>query len=145
MNDTFNLRNPDKGEVADIQRKAEQRLLAKEKYRVLSQLLSGKKDVDVTVSPEIFEALNRERMEFEELLKLHPDQARDCVEAAAEDKLKHSDGRYWNRNSPAKWGCLGHIPPCVYYSRPAEYWKDKALVKNFFNTFSKFRISDKQL
>jgi len=144
-NNTFNFRQPKPGEVTEIHRKAKQRLLAKEKYRVLSQLLAGKRNVDVTVSPEIFEALNRERMEFKELLKLHPDQAQDSVKAAAEDRLKYDEGKYWNPKSKAKWGCLGHIPPCVYYSRPPEYWKDSNLLKNFFNQFPKFRVSTKRL
>ena len=56
MSDTFNMRNPKPGEVQDIYRKAEQRLLAKERYKVLSQLLAGKKDVDVTVSSQIWVA-----------------------------------------------------------------------------------------
>ena len=145
MKESFNFRSPDEGEVEEIQRQAKQRLYARQKYKVLSQLLSGSKDVDITISPEIFEALNKERMEFEEILKLHPEQAKDAVRATIEDRRKHDDGKYWNPKSPAKWGCLGHIPPCLYYSRPPEYWKDKAILRNFFNTFSKFRISTKPI
>lgn len=144
-NETFNLRNPQPGEVAEIHRKAQQRIRAKERYRVLSQLLSGKKNVDITISPEIFEALNREKMEFGELLKLHPDQAQASIKAAKEDRAKHTDGRSWNPKSPAKWGCLGHIPPCIYYSRPTEYWNDKKLLRAFFNSFPKFRVSSRRV
>ena len=143
--DTFNMRNPDEGEVQEIHRRAKQKLLSKDKYHVLSQLLSGKKEVDVTVSPAIFEALNRERMEFTEILKLHPDQVQNSIKAVQIDRAKHTDGKHWNPKSPAKWGCLGHIPPCVYYSRPTEYWEDKKLIKNFFNTFTKFRVSTKSV
>ncbi len=145
MNDTFNFRNPEKSEVIEMHHLVKSKIAARQKYKVLSKILNGEKNVDVTVSPEIFEALNRECMEFEELLNLHPDQAKDAIEAANEDKQKHDNGRYWNRNSPAKWGCLGHIPPCCYYARPAEYWKDKKILREFFNMFPKFRVSDKRL
>jgi len=104
------------------------------KYKVLSQLLNGK-TVDITQSSVIFEALNRERMEFDEILKLHPDQARDCLEQAKEDREL---GR--NVNSPAMWACKGHIPPCLFYSRPKEYWKDKKILKEFFRMYPKFGV-----
>jgi len=136
MSDTFNMRNPKPGEVQDIYRKAEQRLLAKERYKVLSQLLAGKKDVDVTVSSQIFEVLNREKMEFEELMKLpqNKQNVEDCIKAAKEDREKyHEDGRWWNPKSKARYGCLGHIPHCVFYARPPEYWKDKNLLRETAN------------
>src|SRR3990167_757043 len=143
--DSFNFRNPSEGEITDIQRKVQQRRLAKAKYKVLSQLLAGKKEVDVTISPEIFEALNRERMEFEEILKLHPEQANDAILAAKEDREKFSKDKYWNPQSEARWGVLGHIPPCIFYSRPMEYWKDKKLLREFYNGFPKFRVSIKRI
>lgn len=145
MDDTFNFRNPQNGEVVYMHQEGKRRRLANEKYRVLSQILSGKKDVDVTVSPQIFEALNRERMEFEELLKLHPDQTKETIEAVKEDRERYPDGKYWNRKTKAWWGCLGHIPPCIYYSRPQEYWRDKRLLREFYNMFPKFRLSTKRL
>ena len=147
MNESFNFRNPDPGEVVDLQMRAKQRIQARQKYKVLSQLISGKKDVDITVSTEIFEALNRERMEFEELMRLPQNQknVNDCMLQAKEAREKHPDGKHWNPKSQAKWGELGHIPNCVYYSRPPEYWRDKKLLREFFNMFPKFRVSTKRL
>lgn len=149
MSETFNLRNPEPGEVAEIHRKAQQRIRAKERYRVLSQLLSGKKDVDITVSPEIFEVLNKEKMEFELLMSQpqNKDNVEDCIKQAREDRERYYSGgdRSWNPKSKAKWGCLGHIPHCVFYARPTEYWKNKNLVRNFFNTFTKFRVSSRRV
>ena len=149
MNETFNFRNPDPGEVVDMQQRTQQRILARQRYKVLSQLLASSKDVDITVSPEIFEALNKERMEFEELLKLPQNKknVEECLKQTKEDREKYySDtDKHWNPKSKAKWGILGHIPNCVYYSRPPEYWKDKVLLRNFFNTFTKFRVSTKPI
>jgi hypothetical protein len=84
-------------------------------------------------------------MEFEEILKLHPDQAEEAVLATKEDRSSIEENIYWNRESPAKWARLGHIPPCIYYSRPAEYWANKKLLKLFFNTFTKFRVSTSRI
>jgi len=145
--DTFNFRNPQEGEVADIQKRVIKRRLAKQRYHVLSQLLAGNKEVDITSSPEIFEALNRERMEFETLMKLPQNRAnvQDCIDQAKDDREHFTDGKYWNAHSLAKWGNLGHIPNCCYYARPPEYWKDKKIVREFLNMFPKFRISTKHL
>lgn len=144
MNNTFNMRNPDIGEVASVYKEAKKRRLQMMKYKLLKQLLDGE-TVDLTKSPELFEALNRERMEFEELLKLHPEQAEESVLAAKEDRDLVEENVYWNPDSPAKWAKLGHIPPCIYYSRPAEYWADKRILKQFFNMFTKFRISTSRI
>jgi len=84
-------------------------------------------------------------MEFEEILKLHPDQAKEAILAAKEDREDVEENVYWNRNSPAKWAKLGHIPPCIYHARPPEYWNDEKILKSFFNTFTKFRISTRTL
>jgi len=145
MSNQYNLRNPEPGEVAEMQARAKSQREQRIKYNVLSRLLKGERHVDVTVSKEIFEALNKERMDFEELLRLHPNQANDCIKAAKEDREGVEENIYWNRESKAKWGCLGHIPPCCYNARPAEYWKDEKLLKNFFNTFTKFRISTRRV
>jgi hypothetical protein len=144
MNDTFNMRDPEEGEVQSIHQQAKLLRANKIKYRMLKDLLDGK-TVDMTQNAQLFEALNRERMEFEEILKLHPDQANEAILATKEDREDVTENIYWNRNSPAKWAKLGHIPPCVYYSRPSEYWNDEKILKAFFNTFTKFRISTREL
>jgi acetoin utilization deacetylase AcuC-like enzyme len=145
MSENYNLRNPEVGEVSDMFQRVKKRREQLMKYKILKQLLESEKEVDVTVSPAIFEALNKERMEFEEILKLHPDQAKDAIEATKEDRESITENVYWNRNSPAKWARLGHIPPCIYYSRPTSYWNDKKLLKNFFNMFTKFRVSTNKI
>jgi len=147
MNESFNMRNPEEGEVQQMHAAAQSRLLAKEKYKVLSQLLSGKKDVDVTQSSIVFEALNRERMEFETLMNLPQNQSNvnQCIKDVEDLRTQYSDGKYWNPHSLAKFGTLGAIPHCCYYSRPPEYWKEKAIMKEFFNMFPKLRVSTKRI
>jgi len=142
MDETFNMRNPDPGEVQKIYNEGKRRRELKQKYKVLSELLSGK-DTDITQSNAIFEAVNREKMEFETILNLHPDQVRDTIEQVKIDRSYFSDGKWWNTHSKAKYGIKGHIPMCVYLARPKEYWQDKKVRDNFFNMFPKFRISDK--
>jgi hypothetical protein len=144
MDKKFNMRNPVKGEVSEMMAETKRRRAMILKYKLLKQLLAGE-TIDLTQSPALFEALNRERMEFEEILKLHPEQANEAILAAKEDRESVEENVYWNRESPAKWARLGHIPPCVYYARPAEYWSDSKLLKNFFNTFTKFRISTNRI
>lgn len=144
MSKTFNMRNPDKNEVGDMVSETKRRRAMMMKYKLIKQLLDGE-TIDLTLSPALFEAYNRERMEFEEILKLHPDQTDEAILATKEDRESIEENIYWNRESPAKWARLGHIPPCVYYSRPAEYWADKRLLKNFLNTFTKFRVSTSRI
>lgn len=134
MSETFNFRNPDPGEVVMMQNLVKQRVLARQKYKVLSQLLNGK-TVDLRDSSLIFEALNREKMEFDDILKLHPEQGKDCVDQAKEDRELGQ-----NIKSKAKWAIRGHIPPCIYHSRPPEYWKDKKILKEFFRMYPKFSV-----
>jgi hypothetical protein len=144
MSETYNLRNPEEGEVSEMYAQAKQRRLANEKYSALKKLLNGE-TIDLRNNPQLFEALNRERMEFDTILKLHHDQAQSAMLEAERDRGLCNENQYWNRHSKAKWGCLGHIPPCVYYSRPSQYWKDKSLLKQFFNMYPKFRVSSKPL
>lgn len=144
MNEKFNMRNPQPGEVQSLHQQAKVLRVQKIKYKMLKDLLDGK-TVDMTQNTQLFEALNKEKMEFEEILKLHPDQAKEAILATKEDREDVTENVYWNRNSPAKWAKLGHIPPCVYYSRPSEYWSDERILKAFFNTFTKFRISTREL
>jgi hypothetical protein len=140
LSKNYNLRNPEEGEVADMYEKARVMRLQKMKYKVLSQIMQGKKDVDLTVSPQLFEALNKERMDFETILKLHPDQVKEAMDATMEDRACIDENKYWSSDG-AKWAILGHIPPCCYHARPPEYWANKDLLKLFFNMFTKFRIS----
>ena len=143
--ETFNFRNPDPGEVRDVQQKRDAIIANKTKYQILGELLAGNKDVDITRSSVIYEAINKEKMDFEEILKLHPKEVKETIEQVKEDRTHFDEGRYWNNKSKARWGLKGHIPTCVYYARPKEYWKDEKLVNNFFNLFPAFRIGWKDL
>ena len=143
MSDQFNLKHDKPEEVRSLFTAAKKRREQKMKYHLLSEMLNGK-TADITKSTELFEALNREKMEFEELLKLHPEEVKENIEYVKERRVEQG-GRWWNPNSAAKWGEKGVIPPCCYYARPREYWKDKALVDCFLNQFPVFRISDKRL
>jgi hypothetical protein len=140
---TFNMRNPDPNEVVEMHVASKNRRAQQIKYKILKRLMDGK-TADLTESPELYEALNREKMEFEMILRLHPEQSEEAMLAAKEDRDEITDNKYWNSDG-AKWALLGHIPPCVYNSRPSEYWNDKKLLKAFFNMFTKFRISNKQI
>jgi len=141
--DTFNMRNPDRDEVVEMHNETKRRRAQQIKYKIIKRLMDGKQS-DLTESAELYEALNKERMEFEQILNLHPDQCKEAILAANEDRALISENKYWNSEG-AKWGLLGHIPPCVYNSRPPDYWKDKKLLKAFFNLFTKFRISTKPI
>jgi hypothetical protein len=141
--DTFNMRNPDPNEVVEMHNEAKKRRAQIIKYKVIKDLMDGK-DTDITVSPAIYEALNREKMDFEQILRLHPDQANEAMLAAKEDREMIDENKYWNSEG-AKWGVLGHIPPCVYNSRPSEYWNNKKILKAFFNMYPKFRVSTRKI
>lgn len=132
-NNSFNLRNPAPGEVQEMQLRAKQIREQKIRTKVLSQLLEGK-TVDLTQCSALFEALNKERMEFDEILKLHPEQGVACVEQAKEDR---DAGRI---RSDANWAIRGHIPPCLYNARPPEYWKNKKILNEFFRIYPKFAV-----
>ena len=137
------MRNPSPNEVIEMDRDAKKRRSQLIRYKLIKDLMDGK-TVDLTLSPALYEALNREKMEFEQILKLHPDQAKEAELAAKEDRELTEENRYWNREG-AKWATLGHIPPCVYNARPSSYWADKRILKAFFNIFTKFRISTKPI
>lgn len=122
---------------------AQKRREANMKYHLISELLSGK-TVNVTKNQELFEALNRERMDFEEILKLHPEEVKEIKEYVKERKAQQG-GRWYNPKSAAWWGEKGVIPPCCYWARPREYWKDKNLQNKFWNDFPCFRIAESRL
>jgi len=137
--ETFNMRSPDPNEVIEMHQVVKKRRAQQIKYKLLKDLFDGK-TVDLTISPALYEALNKEKMEFDAILKLHPDQAEEAVLAAKEDRELMDENKYWNSDG-AKWGKLGHIPPCLFYARPSTYWEDKRILKAFFNMYTKFRIS----
>lgn len=137
---SFDVRHDSDNDVKNLLISAKKRREQKMKYHLISELLKGE-TIDITKNAELYEALNREHMEFEEILKLHPEQTRECVEYVKERK-KQQGGRWWNPNSDAKWGEKGVIPPCIYFARPKEYWTDKRLTNDFLNTFKKFRIAE---
>jgi len=141
---TFNMRNPSPNEVLEMHQEVKKRRAQQIKYKLIRDLFDGK-TIDLTKSAELYEALNREKMEFEQILKLHPQEANEAMLAVKEDREFITDNVYWNRDSPAKWAKLGHIPPCLYNARPPEYWSDKRILKSFFNSFTKFRISTKPI
>jgi hypothetical protein len=141
--DTFNMRRPEKGEVLEMHQAAKQRRAQQIKYKIIKDLMDGKTS-DITASPALYEALNKEKMDFESILALHPDQANEAIMAAKEDREMIDENKYWNSEG-AKWAVLGHIPPCCYHARPAAYWADKRILKAFFNVFTKFRISTKPI
>jgi len=137
------IKGDSEDEVKSLFQSAKKRKEDKIKYELLGQLLQGKV-VDVTKSQQLFEALNKEKMEFEQILRLHPEEVKEHIEYVKQRK-EEQKGIWWNPNSEAKWGEKGVIPPCVYFSRPVEYWKNKKLVHNFLNEFSKFRIAERPL
>jgi hypothetical protein len=143
---TFNMRNPNPGEVLEMHAEAKKIRAKQLRYKILKNLLDGN-TVDLTQDKALYEALNRERMEFEQILELHKNDpnVKDCLDQTVEDRGAYDEGKYWNPDSKAKFGKLGHIPNCIYYSRPIEYWQDKRLIKNFFNIFTKFRVSTKPI
>ena len=132
-------RDPDY-EVQDLFKQAKKRKEEAMKFHLLSELLNGK-IIDTQKNSQIFEALNKEKMDFETLLALHPEEVKDTIEYVNQRKLEQN-GCWWNKDSTAKWGEKGAIPPCCYFARPVAYWKEKTLVNNFLNTFSKFRIAE---
>ena len=130
---SFNMRQDTPEAVRSLQAQAKKIREQRIRTKVLSQLLEGK-TVDLMQSSALFEALNRERMEFDEILKLHPEQGMACVEQATEDRDK---GR---SKSDANWAIRGHIPPCLYHARPPEYWKNKKILSEFFRLYPKFAV-----
>lgn len=143
---SFNMRNPNPGEVLEMHNEAKKLRSKQIRYKILRDLLDGK-TADITQDKALYEALNRERMEFEQILEFHKEDANvlDCVAQASEDRGAYDDGKYWNPDSKSRMGKLGHIPNCIFFSRPIEYWEDKRLLKNFFNIFTKFRVSSKPI
>jgi len=137
------IRGDSADEVRSLFKAAKKRKEEAMKYHLLSELLEGE-TINLTKSPQMYEAINREKMEFETLLNLHPEEVQETIEYVNMRKAEQN-GIWWNKDSPAKHGEKGAVPPCCYFARPVWYWKSKALVNSFFNIFSKFRISEKPL
>jgi hypothetical protein len=137
------IRGDSNDEVKALFKAATKRKEDAMKYKLLSDLLSGE-TVDITKSNALYEAINREKMDFEEIMNLHPEEVQECLTYVKERKAEQN-GRWYNPESEAWWGEKGAIPPCVYHSRPVQYWKDKRLTNLFFNTYPKFRIAEGKL
>lgn len=145
MKPNFNasIRGDSDNEVKSLFREAQKRKENAIRFKLLADLLDGK-TIDLTKSSQLFEAVNREKMDFEQILKLHPKEAQEQMEYVKQRKSEQG-GRWYNPQSQAWWGEKGVIPPCCYHARPRSYWKNQKLVNNFFNTFPKFRIAESPL
>lgn len=138
------LRGDSDNEVRSLFKAAQKRKEDKIKYKLLAEALQGK-CIDLTKSNQLYEAVNREKMEFEQLLKLHPEEVEYCKQYIKQRREEMNDGKYWNPHSQAKWAHEGTCPPCCYFARPKWYWQDKRLRNNFLNMFPAFRVSTKPL
>ena len=139
----FDVRHDSDNDVKNLMLSAKKRKEQKMKLHLISELLDGK-TINVTKNQELFEALNRERLDFEYILKMHPEEVNELKEYVKERKVQQN-GRWYNPQSEAWWGEKGVIPPCCFWARPREYWKDKRLVDKFLNDFPVFRIAEKTL
>lgn len=137
------LRGDADDEVRSLFRAAESRKEAELRYHLIDEALRGEV-IDVTKSKVLFEALNKEKMEFDELLRLHPEEVKADIEHIKSVR-EQSKGVWYNPNSKAKHGYLGRIPDCCYFARPDKYWRNKKLLYNFFNTYPVFRVSERPI
>lgn len=137
------IRNDPDTEVQSLFKAAESRKQAMLRYHLLDEAMKGNV-IDITQSPVLFEALNKEKMDFEEILKLHPDEVKE-LRAYVKERKAEQGGRWYNPESEAWWGEKGVIPPCCYHARPTAYWKNKKLVNSFLNTFNCFKIAEGKL
>jgi len=146
MTDQFNMREDKPEDIRILFKQAQKRRENAVRWHLLGDLLNGK-TIDLTKSNQLFEAVNRERMEFEQILNLHPEEVGECIEYVKMrcEEQKNIGGKWWNPYSKARHGEEGAMPPCIRYARPNWYWYDKKLRHNFFNSFPKFRISEKPL
>lgn len=143
MTDKFNMREEKPEDVRNLLKTAKLRKEERIKYHLLGELLGGK-TIDVTKNTQLFEALNKEKLDFEQILKLHSEEVQETIEYVKQRK-EEQQGKWYNPDSQAWWGEKGAIPPCCFYARPQSYWKNRKLTNNFFNQFSCFRISEKPL
>ena len=139
------LRGDSDNEVRTLFMSAKKRKEDKIKYHLLAEALEGK-IIDLTKSNQLYEAVNREKMEFEQLLKLHPEEVEYCKNYIKNRREEMGgSGKYWNPQSKAKWAHEGTCPPCCYHARPKWYWQNKKLRNNFLNTFPIFRVGTSKI
>ena len=146
MTDQFNMREEKVEDVKALFRAANKRRENKVRYHLLAKLLKGD-TINLTKDDKLYTAVNKEKMEFEQILNLNSQEVKNTIEYVKNrrEEQKKVGGRWYNPNSKAFWGEKGAVPPCCYYARPAWYWQDKKLTNSFFNTFPVFRIGDKRL
>ena len=142
MTDTFNMREEKPEDVRSLLKTAKERREQRRKWHLLGEICLGK-TVDITKNAELFEALNKERMDFEDIMKLHPENVNEALEYVKQRKLEQC-GKWYNSHSQAWWGEKGAIPTCVYHARPSSYWRDNdfAMFNHFLNLYPKFRIAE---
>ena len=121
----------------------------RERYRIIGSLLAGK-ETDITGDPQIFGALNKERIAVEDYMKLFPEHIKDSLEEVARIKSQPGfNGKDYNPKSLAKWRMPGVMPRCVGELYMEVYEGDRksmyAAFKRFFNEFPAFRISDSRI
>ena len=125
--------------------RAEQANRNKSRYKIIADLMAGK-DTDITVDPEIFATINRERISLEEFMSCHPNDVKEAEEGAK--YRREIDPKWWNSKSQSKMGHMGCVPFCVsnlfWEVYPDMKERGKAY-KRFFNSFPKFRISDSKI
>jgi hypothetical protein len=116
MNDTFNMRNPNPGEVQSLIRQAHVRMAIKRNERMyadIASLLSGRDTV--FKSPEVLKAVNlafnSEKLTFGEYERLFPEEFMSA-KIAAKQRCS-ADKMDYNPHSKAKWRQLGYLPPCI--------------------------------
>ena len=118
------IKGDSEDEVKSLFQSAKKRREDKIKYELLGQLLQGKV-VDVTKSQQLFEALNKEKMEFEQILRLHPEEVAEHIEESKADTVVEKVAGavkktlIWTAAVPGQGG-IGHIN-----CQPKDYWAAK--------------------
>lgn len=109
---------------------------------LLTRILRGE-EVDITSSEDLFFQVNKDRVSLDQFTN------RDKFKASAKDMKKMKQWIDPNHKSPGShMKLIGEIPPEIFFSRPefAANNPDRAKnIKKWLNTYSTFRIGDKQL
>ena len=124
----------------------------KNRYKIVADLLMGR-EADITGDPQVFAHFNKERMAVEDYMVLFPEHINDALLEVERIKADMSQGgnpgKDYNPKSLAKWRIPGIMPRCVAELYFEIYEGDRKAMysafKRFFNSFPKFRISDKQI
>lgn len=124
----------------------------KNRYKIIADLMAGR-ETDITGDPQLFGALNKERMAVEDYMKLFPEHINDALLETQRIKAEIADGgnpgRDYNPKSLAKWRIPGIMPRCVAELYMDVYGKDQKAMgkafKRFFNEFPVFRISENRI